>query len=367
MAAVVTVREPEHSGDPSEVPDLPTLLGLRSPLVGLSIAVLAVAYVVTVIGTSGPATGIVWAGQALAFVLALACIQTAVAIPADPLPRWAAVVIGVASLASLGIAWWLAPAGSQWWVQVTAPPAMTAVVAGVFALRGRAGLAWLMVLGVMGVAAAWAMAHGESIGLTMMMSNRVLSTVLPATIITLMVRPLMRLMGALRERELEAVRFAAATRATADERTERLDVFAGEVRPILERIADGRAFSEDEALRARLLENTLRDEVRGRGWDSEGVRVAAAAARSRGVAVQLFDDGGLDLDQLTAADAERLRGELIRLLTAAASGAVTARILPPGRDHVAVINSVGDDVRGRRVYRPGPIGLRWYDDAAPIT
>ncbi|WP_344780982.1 hypothetical protein [Gordonia caeni] len=363
----MTVREPDHPGDPSEVPDLPTLLGLRSPLVGFSIAVLAVAYVVTVIGTSGPMTGIAWAGQALAFVLALACIHTVVAIPADPLPRWAAVVIGGASLAALGIAWWLAPAGSQWWVQVTAPPAMTAVVAGVFALRGRAGLAWLMVLGTMGVAAAWALAHGENIGLMMMMSNRVLSTVLPATIIALMVRPMLQLMGALRDRELAAVRFAAASRATADERNERLDAFAGEVRPILERIAAGQEFSEDEAMRARLLESTLRDEVRGRGWDSEGVRLAAAAARSRGVAVQLFDDGGVDLDQLTAIDAERLRGELIRVLTAIPAGAVTARILPPGRDHIAVINAVGDDVRRRRVYRPGPTGPRWYDDAAPTT
>lgn len=344
MAATVT-REAEPAYD--ELPDLPTLIGLRSVLVQCAIAALALSYVFAIAATAESLPATAWAIVAGTLALQLVSIFTAIAIPADPLPLWSAVLIGLASLCALSIAWWQAPPTTQWWIQVTAPPAMVAVIVGIFALRGRTGVAWLILLGAMAVAAGWAHRHGGSPVDALAMTKRILGTVLPATIIAWMLRPMLEQIGLLREREIAAVREEAANQATARERSDRLRLMADEVDPILRRIAAGGEFTEDEALRARLLEHSLRDEVRGRGWDSVGVRIAAAAARERGVTVQLFDDGGLDVDQLSGADAERLRGELVLALSAAEAGSVTARILPAGR-HPAAVLAVG---RGDRVER----------------
>ncbi|AVM01522.1 hypothetical protein C6V83_15990 [Gordonia iterans] len=344
---------------PRELPDLPTLVGLRSRLVLFAIGVLAAGYVIAMVGTSGSAEGSVWAAQTFAFVLQILCLLTAIAIPADPLPTWAAAVIAIASLGGLAVAWWYMPPDSQFWVQATVPPSLTAAVAGVIAIRGRFAVAGLMAVGTLAIAAFWAVHHDHAPATALPMSSRVVGTVLPAVIIAAMVRPMMSLMGLLRERELAAVRFEAARQATADERCERLDALAREVSPILQRVADGEAFTESEALAARLLEQALRDERRGRVWNSEGVRRAATEARSRGISVQLFDDGGLDLDSLSATDAETLRGELIRTLTAAESGGVTARILPPGRHQAALINVIDGDAAHRRACVRTPAGLRW--------
>ena len=338
------------------------MVGLRSPLVAVALAILYVGYAATMIGTSGPADGEVWAVQIGAMALQLACVLTAIWAPTDPLPAWAAGMIAVVSVAALGASWWSPAPDSLWWVQVTAPPALTSVTAGVLALRGRIVYAWLAWAGSIAVAIAWTMTHHESLGTAVVMTNRVITAVLPATIVALLVRPMIRLMGALQDREVAAVRYQAAASATAVERTERLSAFASTMEPILQRVADGDEFSADEAASVRLLEHSLRDEVRGRIWNSEGVRVAAAQARRRGVRVQLFDDGGLDLDALTAHDAERLRGELIRTLTGVRDGVVTARVLPPEREQVAVLNVADDEGVRRRTCRATPTGLRWTPD-----
>ena len=182
----------------------------------------------------------------------------------------------------------------------------------------------------------------------------------------MMVRPMMALLGALRAREVEAVELAAAARAVSAERSERLTTLQNQVRPLLQRIADGDSFTQDEALHIRILENSLRDEVRAPGWSTEGIRQVVALARLRGVRVQLFDDGGLDMNGLSARDAERLRGEVIRVLSAAESGSVTARILPPERDHVAVINIGTEDGHDRRICRWTTIGLHWTTRAGDV-
>lgn len=342
-----------------EVPDLPTLLGLRSGLVLFALGILAGGYALALIFTTGDVTTAVWGGQLLALVLALAAITTCILIPTDPLPVWAATILSGAVLVALARGWWYITGDAYWWVQVTVPPAMTAVFAGFLALRGRAGLGWLVLLGAMVIAAAWTIEQGKSVGLTFAMTSRILGAVLPATIIAVMLRPMMSLLGAFRVRELDAVELAAADRAATAERAERLAELQREVRPVLERIAAGETFTADEALHIQILENSLRDQVRGSGWSSEGVRQAVALARRRGVEVQLFDDGGLDLDQLSANDAERLRGEAIRVLASAPAGSITARILPPGRDDVAIIVIRVDDGHDRRICRWVDGGLQW--------
>lgn len=369
---IAAVPAPATAG----MPDLPMLLGLRSGLVVLALGILAVGYAAAAFFATGTADVTNWIPQILALAMALAAITTCLLIPTDPLPLWAASILSGAALVALAIGWWTQADNGYWWVQVSVPPTMTAVFAGLLALRGRAGLGWVVLIGAMGIAAVWAIAHGESVGLTFSMTNRILGTVLPATVVAVMLRPMMTLLDALRARELEAVEQAAAVEAANAERAGLLAGLQRDVRPVLERIAAGETFTVDEARRIQILENALRDDVRGRGWSSEGVRQAVSSARLRGVAVQLFDDGGLDLEQFSARDAERLRGEVIRVLASTGSGVVTARILPPGRDRVAtIICSVGtggaETGGDQRICRWTPGGLEWsrsgeeMHDAAP--
>lgn len=353
------IRDANATPPASEVPDLPTLLGLRSGLVMLAIGTLAVGYAAATFLASGSIDANDWSAQLLALALALAAIMTSLLIPADPLPMWAASILAGASLVALALGWWNQSGADYWWAQVSVPPTMTAVFAGFLALRGRAGLGWLVLIGAMGIAVAWTTAHNEPAGLTFSMTTRILGILLPATIIAFMLRPMMTLLGALRARELVAVEHAAVVGATNAERAERLAALQREVRPVLQRIAAGETFTADEAAHVQILENALRDDVRGRGWSSEGVRHAVAHARLRGITVQLFDDGGLDLTRLSAGDAERLRGEAIRVLASARAGSVTARILPPGRNYVATINVATDAGDDRRLCRRTSGGLQW--------
>ena len=159
------------------------MLGLRSALVVVTIVLLAVGYLVVTIFSTDEASPSVWTAQILGLVLGLAVIMTSVLIPTDPLPMWASVMLAVTSLTALGLGWWHMTNEDFWWVQVTVPPALTAVFAGFLALRGRAGLAWLVLIGATIVAAVWLATAGESIGLMFSMTNRILGTVLPATII----------------------------------------------------------------------------------------------------------------------------------------------------------------------------------------
>lgn len=348
--------------DDEALADPVVLLGLRSPLVLTATVVLAIGYALAIIGTAEHMTPAGWGTQGAALTLQLLCIYTAVAIPADPLPRWAALVISLASFGALAIAWIYAPPTDEWFVQVTAPPAMTSVVVGVLAVRGRAGVAWLITIIAMASAIVWCIAHDFPASMGVAMTRHIVSIAVPATVLAWMLRPMLGKVGALRQQQLAAVEREAERAATLRERVDRLRVYEDEVDPILRRIASGGEFTEEEALYARLIEHTLRDEVRGRGWDSAGVRVGAATARARGVVVQLFDDGGLDVSELGAADVERLRGELVLVLATAESGSVTARILPAGRECLAVITVVDGSRVERRLASLTVSGLQWVAD-----
>lgn len=183
---------------------------------------------------------------------------------------------------------------------------------------------------------------------------------LPATLMAQLVRPMIRLTGELEVRHVEAARATAANEARAAERTARLERFDADVRPYLQKVADGFEFDEPTAARAQLLEHDLRDAMRGRGWWSPDLAEYLAAARTRGVVVRVLDDSGTEL---APDDIAVLHAELVATLVAATAGVVTARILPNGREDVAVVTVVADDgvtrrVAGRRggvlVWQAGP-------------
>lgn len=89
---------------------------------------------------------------------------------------------------------------------------------------------------------------------------------------------------------------AVANAAASEERRARLDFALRGALPILQMIDSQKGkLSDTQKLEARLLEASLRDEIRGRGLMSDEIREAVRQARLRGVEVIVLDEGGLDL------------------------------------------------------------------------
>ena len=95
--------------------------------------------------------------------------------------------------------------------------------------------------------------------------------------------------------EREAVEWQAAQDAHHFERQVRLTQTSRVALPMLRHIAevDG-DLDEDSRFECRVLEQTIRDEIRGRRLLNESLRDQVIAHRRRGAFVQVLDDGGLD-------------------------------------------------------------------------
>lgn len=109
--------------------------------------------------------------------------------------------------------------------------------------------------------------------------------------------------------------------------------------PVLSRVvaSDG-VLSEAERLQARLAEGRLRDELRGATLLNDSVRTALEDARRRGVAVTVFDEGGLE--DVPDARREQIRDELAEVLRTAESARV---IIRAARDPQVAVTVVGRD------------------------
>ncbi len=118
-----------------------------------------------------------------------------------------------------------------------------------------------------------------------------------------------------------AVSAAAAARA---ERKIRLQETMATALPLLEKIEKQEGnLSESDRKEAALLEAQLRDQIRGRALLSSDIVRATRAARTRGVEVQLLDDGGLD--DLTEKEREQYLAEVSERLSQVTAGKVVIR------------------------------------------
>jgi hypothetical protein len=122
----------------------------------------------------------------------------------------------------------------------------------------------------------------------------------------------------------------ASTSAARLERQNLVDAALRGALPKLEKIRDsGGSLSDSEVLEARLLEASLRDEIRGRQLLNDSVRFEVDLARRRGVGVILLDEGGLS--ELEEGHRHELLGEVTKSLRSVAEGRVTVRA-PKGED-----------------------------------
>jgi hypothetical protein len=87
----------------------------------------------------------------------------------------------------------------------------------------------------------------------------------------------------------------AANSAASAERRARLELALRAARPFLDVIRDQKGkLTDAQKFEAKLLEASLRDEIRGRGLMTFEIRESTKAARIRGVEVIILDEGGLD-------------------------------------------------------------------------
>jgi hypothetical protein len=111
--------------------------------------------------------------------------------------------------------------------------------------------------------------------------------------------------------------------------------------PVLGRtIETGGNLRRDEKLEARLAEGRLRDELRGPRLLDDTVRAELESVRRRGIAVTMFDEGGLE--GLDEAALGAIRADLAETLRSAASTRLIIRTSPHEQVAVTVVGRSSD-------------------------
>ncbi|WP_375387819.1 hypothetical protein [uncultured Amnibacterium sp.] len=152
--------------------------------------------------------------------------------------------------------------------------------------------------------------------------------------------------------ERQALEWEAAQDAYHSERHARLAMTAALAGPMLERIAgatDG--LTDADRFECRVLEQTIRDEIRGRRLLNDAVREQVIAHRRRGALVQVNDDGGIDdvdahamaplLDRVAAA-LDGLTSDRIIIRTAPRDSAKALSVVAMSSDPVAAALGIDD-------------------------
>ncbi|KQQ25429.1 hypothetical protein [Frondihabitans sp. Leaf304] len=190
-------------------------------------------------------------------------------------------------------------------------------------LRHRQRLAWLVLAGLVVQTLVWAGPWG-------LLHFGIIATILMVAVVTVSAWAI-GVTGAEISRHVESERQAATWRAAQEafhaERQVRLGTTALVAAPMLRAISDkrGRLSAEDRA-ECRLLEQTIRDEIRGRQLLSREIREQVMLHRRRGAVVQVNDDGGLD--DLDPVDLERLLGQVAAAITGLTSDRIIIRTAP---------------------------------------
>jgi hypothetical protein len=225
------------------------------------------------------------------------------------------------------------------------------------ATRGRLVSAWCGMAGLVAVTLVWVSTTGQDwSGLPDLLLTHV-SLLVVGTIAGAVLHRAARQISAVAARSRERRARHAARLAEAAERHRRLAWLEQNVRPALERLAEGHVPGPEERVRLAVLEAEVRDRLRGGALDVPGVVAAVRAARLRGVAVEVMDDGGLS----GVPDAEAVLAAIPRLLDGVAAGRVVIRILPP--DRAAVASVVAETAKGTWRSTIGPDGAVDSPDA----
>lgn len=329
--------------------DIRELLGLRSTAARVLVAAYSSTFLLVALSTS-PGGGAVWV-ELLAWLLVSAGAVAFIRAPGDPLP-WGATV-GLACVGPVATALVLSviPVPIDKALQVWPLPASTAIFTYV-CLRGRTPAAWIGMVSCLACCVVWAARAGEGVGYGLSISAINLAPLLMATFIGWTVRPAARDIFDLRDQTTIRVAARAADTAILEERDRQLGRLDTLARPLLEDLRDATTITEADRLACSLLEAQLRDSIRAPALSDPAIVTAARSARGRDVDVVLLDDRGMNgvSDEVR----DRIRGEVVAALDGAVAGALTIRVLPPGRDCLlTILHSDGDDVSRRQLGHDG--------------
>lgn len=127
-----------------------------------------------------------------------------------------------------------------------------------------------------------------------------------------------------REQASETAAATAAQSAARNERQLRVEKALSAALPLLRAIESSSGIlSDKQKLEALQLEATLRDQIRGRHFDSAVLLAEISKARSRGVDVKVLDDGGLE--HLSEVERDRILSEAAQHVAKVQSGKILLR------------------------------------------
>jgi hypothetical protein len=142
--------------------------------------------------------------------------------------------------------------------------------------------------------------------------------------------------------EREALEWEAAQDAYHAERQVRLATTARLASGMLHRIAGAtEGLTDADRFECRVLEQTIRDEIRGRRLLNDAVREQVIAHRRRGAVVQVNDDGGID--DLPAALLEPMLVQIALSLTDLTSDRIIIRTAPRDSDTAITVVAMSSD------------------------
>lgn len=215
--------------------------------------------------------------------------------------------------------------------------------------RGRVALGWIGLALMSAVTIGWALSVGRGYLDGVDLVVRHAGTLLMGTLFSILFRRTAARITAIQREQVSQAASEVAALTEIGEREVQAAQLGAEAQPLLERIAAGDYLDPAQQRGFELLEASLRDTLRGGALRTPDVAAAVREARLRGASVVLLDDRNEPLDGATGAAVESaLLAELVTL----ASGSMTARLLPSGRDMIATI--VRNDGRRRRIDIPAP-------------
>lgn len=252
------------------------------------------------------------------------------------LPAWGSVLaLAVAVIVPNAIMWAIPAEGRH-------QPYATWVIGGVGALmtivmvRRRPWVAWI---GLALTAVSVALWMGPITALSLGLPGSTL-WVAAAQLLMVALDRAARDTGQLAELQQAASAWQAAQSGRQRERRIQVQRALQTAGPILARtIETGGHLRPEERIEARLAEGRLRDELRGPRLLDDVVRAELESVRRRGIAVTMFDEGGLD--GLDEAALRAIRAELAETLRGAASTRLIIRTAPHERVAITVVGRTG--------------------------
>jgi hypothetical protein len=204
--------------------------------------------------------------------------------------------------------------------------------------RHRSVAAWILLGGLVLHTYAWG-------GLDALNSVGVIAAVLLISVIAAGGRAVARTehhLSSFSDAEREALEWQAAQNAYHAERQGRLLTTARLSSAMLHRIAEATdGLTAADRAECRVLEQTIRDEIRGRRLLNDAVREQVMAHRRRGAVVQVNDDGGID--DLAPEELEPMLARIAEAITDLRSDRIIIRTAPRDSDKAVSVVAMSVD------------------------